>query len=436
MNSSRISTRCCIAGGGPAGMMLGYLLARSGVEVTVLEKHRDFLRDFRGDTIHPSTLTVMEDLGILEDFLRLPHQRVDRLGADVYGHSVTIADFTYLKAARPYLVLLPQWDFLNFIADQARRYPHFHLMMATKASRVIERDGRIVGLQAESSGSAYAGDGQLEIECDLVVAADGRHTTVRESAGLATEDLGAPMDVLWFRLSRDPTRENAVTGGYIRPGLFLVAINRETYWQCGYVIGKGSAEKLRAAGLESLKAKIVECAPFLQPSLAELRDWEDLKLLSVQVSRMPRWYREGLVCIGDAAHAMSPVGGVGINLAIQDAVAAANLLAEPLRERRLVTADLAALQKRRDWPTWVTQRMQIAVQNEVLAPVLAGSQATQAHHSAGAADQDQAAGAGRLPLPIPLRLLRRLPTLSRFPARLVGLGVRPERVRSREAPQS
>ena len=414
--SATLTTQCCIAGGGPAGMMLGLLMARAGVDVVVLEKHADFLRDFRGDTIHPSTLTVMDDLGLLDEFLKLPHQRVDRLNANVYGQSVTIADFTHLKVARPYLVLMPQWDFLDFIARQARAYPCFHLHMSTRATAVIERDGAIVGLRAAADGSAF------DVNGDLLVAADGRDSTIRKSAGLASEDLGAPMDVLWFRLPRDAQRDAGQTGGYVRRGLFLVTLNRGTYWQCAYVIPKGSLEGLKARGLDALKSAIGEVVPVLRQSLAELRVWDDLKLLTVQVSRMRRWYREGLVCIGDAAHAMSPIGGVGINLAIQDAVAAANLLAQALREQRLSTEDLSAFQRRRAWPARVTQWMQIAVQNEVLVPVLA---AGQPQGNAGVAPPS---------LPLALRILRRLPMLSRIPARLVGVGVRPERVRSRPEP--
>jgi len=395
-------------------MVLGYLLARAGVDVIVLEKHADFLRDFRGDTIHPSTLTVMDDLGLIDEFLRLPHQRAARLTANVYGESVTIADFGRIEAARPYVVLMPQWDFLDFMARQGRLYPHFRLHMNARATGVVEQDGVVRGVQAVIGGRPTT------VTCDLAVAADGRHTTLRGSAGLDNVDIGAPMDVLWFRLSRDPSVTGAQTGGYVRPGLFLVAIDRGSYWQCGYVIPKGDLERLRAEGLDAFKRNIVGCAPFLQGALAELTDWQDLKLLTVQVSRMPRWYRDGLLCIGDAAHVMSPVGGVGINLAIQDAVAAANLLADPLRERRLQTRDLAAVQRRRDWPTRVTQRIQIAVQNEVLVPVLTG--------------RPQAGNGPSPPLPMALQLLRRLPMLSRIPARMIGIGVRPERVHSRAAP--
>jgi 2-polyprenyl-6-methoxyphenol hydroxylase-like FAD-dependent oxidoreductase len=400
-----LHTQCCIAGGGPAGLMLGYLLARAGVQVVVLEKHGDFLRDFRGDTIHPSTLTVLHDLGLLDDFLALPHQEVRELVGDVYGHSVTIADFTHLDAPRPFMVLVPQWDFLAFIAERAQRLPNFTLRMAAQATGVIEEAAAVVGVKAASANGAF------EVRGDLVVAADGRHTTLRGSAGLRSDDLGAPIDVLWFSVARDPARDRSQTGGYIRPGAMLVTLNRDRFWQCAFVIPKDRLPELQAEGIAAFRERVRQVAPFLEAALASLTSWDDLKLLSVQVSRMPRWYRDGLLCIGDAAHAMSPVGGVGINLAIQDAVAAANLLAAPLRDQRLATSDLAAVQRRRDWPARVTQRAQIAIHNELLAPVLAGT-------------------AAPTELPLPLRLLQRLPMLRRLPARLVGIGVRPERVHS------
>lgn len=397
------ATQCCIAGGGPAGLMLGYLLARAGVAVTVLEKHDDFLRDFRGDTIHPSTLTVLDDLGLLEAFLRLPHQEIQELTGEVYGEVVTIADFRHVPAVRPFLVLVPQWDFLDFLADQARALPGFSLRMGAKVLGVVEEGGKVAGVRVRER------EGESTVRADLVVAADGRHTTVRGSAGLASTDLGAPIDVLWFHLPRtgeDPAR----TGGIITPGAMLVTLNRDSYWQCAFVIPKGSLAQLQERGLDDFRRRIAATASFLADVVDRLASWDDIKLLSVQISRMPRWWREGLLCIGDAAHAMSPVGGVGINLAIQDAVAAANLLAQPLGEGRLQASDLAAVQKRREWPARVTQRAQVAVQDAVLSPVLARSEAPAT-------------------VPLPVKLLQRLPLLRRLPARMVGVGVRPERVR-------
>ena len=396
-------TQCCIAGGGPAGLMLGYLLARAGVRTTVLEKHDDFLRDFRGDTIHPSTLTVLDDLGLLEDFLRLPHQEIAELTGEVYGQVVTLADFRHLPAPRPFLVLVPQWDFLDFIAQRARQLSGFELRMGAKATAVIEEGGRIAGVQVQDREGSFA------IRADLVVAADGRHTTLRDSAGLACEDLGAPIDVLWFHLPRNAGHPSR-TGGVIQPGAMLVTLNRDSYWQCAFVIPKGSLARLQDEGIAAFRRRVAATAPFLADAVDRLAGWDDIKLLSVQINRMPRWFREGLLCIGDAAHAMSPVGGVGINLAIQDAVAAANQLARPLREGRVRIEDLEAVQRRREWPTRVTQRLQVAVQDEVLSPVLARSDAP-----------------ARPPMAI--RLLQRLPLLRRLPARVIGIGVRPERVR-------
>jgi 2-polyprenyl-6-methoxyphenol hydroxylase-like FAD-dependent oxidoreductase len=398
-----LTTQCCIAGGGPAGLVLGYLLARAGVRVAVFEKHDDFLRDFRGDTIHPSTLAVLDDLGLLEAFLKLPHQEIAELTGEVYGEMVTIADFRHVPAPRPFLVLVPQWDFLAFIAANARQLPGFSLHMGAKATGVIEEGGRVVGMRVEQGGRSFA------VRSALTVAADGRHTTLRGSAGLASTDTGAPIDVLWFRLPRDAQRHPARTGGVIRPGALLVMLNRDSYWQCAFVIPKGSLEGLRAQGIEAFRARVAATAPYLAPEVGTLASWDDVKLLSVQISHMPCWHREGFLCIGDAAHAMSPVGGVGINLAIQDAVAAANLLAEPLRVGDLGDEHLRAVQRRREWPARVTQRAQVAIQNEVLSPVLARSEAPQ--HP-----------------PVVVKLLQRLPLLRRLPARLVGIGVRPERV--------
>jgi 2-polyprenyl-6-methoxyphenol hydroxylase-like FAD-dependent oxidoreductase len=399
-----VATRCCIAGGGPAGIMLGYLLARAGVAVEMLEKHDDFLRDFRGDTIHPSTLTVLDDLGLLEDFLRLPHQEIAELTGEVYGQAVTIADFRHVPAARPFLVLVPQWDFLAFLAERGRALPGFSLRMGAQAQGVIEEDGRVVGVTVQDRGGSYA------IRADLVVAADGRHTTLCPGAGLASVDTGAPIDVLWFRLPRDARRDPARTGGTIVPGAMLVTLNRDSYWQCAYVIPKGALQALQAQGLEAFRQRVAAIAPFLADDVARLASWDAVKLLNVQINHLPQWWRDGFLAIGDAAHAMSPVGGVGINLAIQDAVAAANLLARPLREGTLRTRDLQAVQKRRAWPARITQKAQVAIQEEVLSPLLARSEAP-AHP------------------PLAVTLLQRLPLLRRLPARLVGIGVRPERVK-------
>jgi 2-polyprenyl-6-methoxyphenol hydroxylase-like FAD-dependent oxidoreductase len=314
-------TRCCIAGGGPAGMMLGFLLARMGVDVVVLEKHADFLRDFRGDTIHPSTLEVMYELGIVEDFLRRPHQEVRQLKGQIGNETIAVADFTHLPTHCKFLGLMPQWDFLDFIVEQARRYPSFHLKMQAEVTGLLEEGGRVVGVRARTP------EGTLEVRADLTIGADGRHSVVRERAGLSVLNLGAPMDVLWMRVSRQPT-DPGQTFGRFDTGRILVFLNREDFWQVAYVIPKGKADEMRQQGLPAFRQELVRLAPFLESRVEELRDWDDIKLLTVAVDRLRRWFRPGLLCIGDAAHAMSPIGGVGINLAIQDAVATANILGE------------------------------------------------------------------------------------------------------------
>jgi len=402
MDIREVSVRCCIAGGGPAGMMLGFLLARAGIAVQVLEKHADFLRDFRGDTIHPSTLEVMHELGVLEDFLQRPHQEVRSLGAQIGDISLQVADFTHLPTRCRFLALMPQWDFLNFIEEQAKRYPGFRLEMETEATALIEDGGRVTGVLAETP------QGSLAVRADLVVGADGRPSTVREKAGLERVDLGAPMDVLWMRLSRRPS-DPEQTLGRVGAGRFLVMLNRGDYWQCAFVIPKGGFDQIRQRGLADFRAEIARLAPYLGDRVGELAGWPDIKLLTVAVDRLRVWHRPGLLCIGDAAHAMSPVGGVGINLAIQDAVAAANILAPRLLKGGVTEDDLQRVQRRREFPTRATQQLQVFIQNRVIGQVLQSS-------------------AEPSP-PLLLRLLEWWPRLQRIPARLVGLGFRPEHVR-------
>ncbi|WP_082609966.1 FAD-dependent oxidoreductase [Bosea sp. Root381] len=405
---SQERTTCCIAGGGPAGMMLGFLLSRAGVDTIVLEKHADFLRDFRGDTIHPSTMQLMQELGLLDDFLKLPHTKEDDIVARFGGDDVTIADFSHLPVAAPYIAFMPQWDFLDFLADRGREQPRFQLLMQAKATGLLRENGRVVGLEAETA------EGEVTIRADLVVAADGRSSDIRKAAGFEVETLGAPMDVLWFRISRRESDMNQ-TFGQIARGRFAVMLNRGDYWQCAYVIPKGALETLRAAGLDAFRRGLATLLPLLADRVGELRDWDDIKLLSVAVDRLTQWWKPGLLCIGDAAHAMSPIGGVGVNLAIQDAVAAANLLAAPLREKRLTDADLAAVQRRRTFPTRATQAMQVAIQNRVINPLLTGS--------------------GEVRPPLAVKLLGRFPLLRRIPARLIGMGFRPEHIGAALAPR-
>ncbi|SON56328.1 Pentachlorophenol 4-monooxygenase [Hartmannibacter diazotrophicus] len=394
-------TGCVIAGGGPAGLMAGYLLARQGVDVTVLEKHGDFLRDFRGDTIHPSTLELMQELGVLDRFLKLPHQKVRQISVFFGEEEVPIGDFSHLPVTCPYIAMMPQWDFLDFIAGEAGKLPTFTLLMNAKASDLILQGERVAGVRVETR------DEDLEIRADLVVAADGRHSTLRDAAGFVPDELGAPMDVLWMRLPRresDPDEAfGRVSGRHM-----LVMINRGDYWQCAWLIDKGGFEAVREQGIGALRAAIAETAPFVADRTGALRDFGDVSLLTVAVNRLKTWHRQGFLCIGDAAHAMSPVGGVGVNLAIQDAVATANLLAKPLKEGYVGNGDLAAVQGRRLFPTVVTQKLQVFLQNRMLGRVLSS-------------------GAPVHP-PAVMRLLQEFATLRRLPARIVGMGIRPEHI--------
>jgi 2-polyprenyl-6-methoxyphenol hydroxylase-like FAD-dependent oxidoreductase len=406
MAAEQLSTRCCVVGGGPCGLMLGFLFARAGVDVVVLEKHVDFLRDFRGDTVHPSTLDVMAELGLLDDFLKLPHQKALNIGAVFMGQQYAFADFSYLPTRCKFIALMPQWDFLNFLADRGKSYPSFHLRMRAEAVDLIEDGGRIAGVRANTP------DGTLEIRADLTVGCDGRHSTVRERAGFTLDDLGAPMDVLWFRLPKKPSDPDETMGRF-DAGRIVVMLDRGDYWQCAFVIRKGAIEETKRAGLPAFRQSIVRLAPAFADRVDELKDWDQIKLLTVAVNRLRRWHRPGLLCVGDAAHAMSPIGGVGVNLAVQDAVAAANLLWQPLKTRTLREDDLERVQRRREFPTRVTQRLQVTVQNNVIDRVLGAGQS--------------------LATPWLLRLFAHVPPLRAIPAWLVGRGVRPEHVHTPEA---
>ncbi|HEY5378816.1 MAG TPA: FAD-dependent oxidoreductase [Pseudolabrys sp.] len=400
-----IKTTCCIAGGGPAGMMLGFLLARAGVPVTVLEKHPDFLRDFRGDTVHPSTLEMMNELGLLDEFLKLPHSQVKEIAMQIGKDRVVIGHFDTLPVHCKFIALMPQWDFLNFLAAHGKKYPPFDLRMRAEATELIEEGGRVVGLRAKTP------DGELAIRADLVVGCDGRHSMVRERGGFTVDDLGAPMDVMWFRLSHKPS-DGDETFGHIEAGRMMVMLNRTDYWQCAFVIPKGSADEIERMGLDAFKQTVGEMSPFVRDRLDEIDTWDKVKLLTVAVDRLRQWSRPGLLCIGDAAHAMSPIGGVGINLAVQDAVAAANILAEPLRRGTVTLETLKAVQKRREFPTRFTQRLQIFLQNRIIGPALASQ-----------GNQPKA--------PWFFKLLQ-WPLLRRIPGRVMALGVRPEHIRTPE----
>jgi 2-polyprenyl-6-methoxyphenol hydroxylase-like FAD-dependent oxidoreductase len=403
--NATVVTTCAIAGGGPAGMMLGFLLARAGVEVVVLEKHADFFRDFRGDTIHPSTLELMVELGLLEDFLKLPHQKLDRLTMQFGDEHLRMIDLTHLPTHCKYIALMPQWDFLNFLAARGKKYKTFDLRMQAEATGLIEERGRVTGLRATTP------DGELAIWADLVVGADGRHSTVRDKAGLKSDDYGAPMDVLWFRL---PHRggDQTETFGHIEAGSMMIMLDRGDYWQCAYVIPKGGIDRIKAEGLEAFRKRVVFMSPFLADRIDELKSFDDIKLLSVTVDRLRQWWRPGVICIGDAAHAMSPIGGVGVNIAVQDAVAAANRLAAPLKAGTASDDDLRAIQERRTFPVRFTQAIQLTMQNRIVRRALAGTE--------------------RPKPPLLFRLVAMIPMLQRIPGRLLAVGVRPEHVQTPE----
>ena len=395
--------QCCIVGGGPAGMMLGFLLARAGVRVAVLEKHADFLRDFRGDTVHPSTLELIYELGLLDEFLTLPHRKVERFSLEIGSRRIQVVDLRHLPTRCKYIALMPQWDFLDFLAKQGSRYETFELHMQAEATDVIEEGGRIVGVRARTP------QGELSVRADLVVGCDGRHSTLRVKAGLESDDFGAPMDALWFRVSRKQS-DPEETFGRIDAGAMLVMLDRGEYWQCAYLIPKGQFERVKSSGIETFRSRVSALSPFLTERMTQLATFDDVKLLTVTVDLLRQWWRPGLLLIGDAAHAMSPIGGVGINIAVQDAVAAANRLAVPLRTGRVRPADLQAVQHRRVWPARMTQRVQLIMQNRLIGPALQGVR--------------------RPKPPFVFELLNAVPLLRRIPARLLALGFRPEHVRT------
>jgi 2-polyprenyl-6-methoxyphenol hydroxylase-like FAD-dependent oxidoreductase len=401
-----LSAQCCITGGGPAGMMLGYLLARAGVKTVVTEKHADFLRDFRGDTVHPSTMQIMKELGLLDEFLKLPHSTIHSFEADIGHQRFKIADFTHVPITCRFIALMPQWDFLKFLSEKSRRFPSLSILMSTEVESLIEANGRVMGVHATGPS------GPLEINADLVVGCDGRSSTVRKAAGLGVHDLGSPIDVLWFRLSKQPGDPERVLG-HLGVNKMVVTIDRTDYWQCAFVIAKGRIDQVHRAGIEAFRTDVAAGAPFLANRVAELESFDAVKLLSVSIDRLTTWSKPGLLCIGDAAHAMSPIGGVGINLAIQDAVATANLLARKLKDGTCRDEDLDAVRQRRLWPVKVIQWAQVAVHNAVLKPTVMSTRTS-------------------VSAPWPVKLLDRYTWLRRWPAQVIGVGVRPEHVQSPE----
>jgi 2-polyprenyl-6-methoxyphenol hydroxylase-like FAD-dependent oxidoreductase len=402
-----IKTRCCIVGGGPAGMMLGYLLGRAGVDVLVLEKHADFFRDFRGDTVHPSTLQIMRELGLIDGFLKLPHQQLQKMEGRFGDTTIRLADLSRLKVNYPFIAMMPQWDFLNFLRESGKRFPQLKVMMNAAATDLTWSGDTVTGVTADTP------EGPVEIQADLTIGCDGRHSIVRQCAKLAVEEIGAPMDVLWFRAGRRPDeKENLVAR--LESGKMMVTFDRGDYWQCAYVIAKGQYDAVKARGLDAFRAEVISMAPVLKSGMADVKTWDDVKLLTVAINRLKRWARPGLLCIGDAAHAMSPVGGVGVNLAVQDAVATANLLAAKLMKGCPSEDELDAVRRRREFPMRATQAMQVAVQNNLISRALKP---------------------GDRPFKAPLfaRIINAVPALQSITARFAALGVRPEHVHSPEA---
>jgi 2-polyprenyl-6-methoxyphenol hydroxylase-like FAD-dependent oxidoreductase len=403
-----MKVRCCIVGGGPASMMLGSLLGRAGVDVVVLEKHADFFRDFRGDTVHPSTLQVMDELGLIDGFLKLPHQQLQKLDGMLGGASVRIADLSRLNVKYNFIAFMPQWDFLNFLRENGKRFASLKVMMSAEAIDLIHNGDQIAGVRAKTP------EGMIDIQADLTIACDGRHSVVRERAGLAIEEIGAPMDVLWFRAGKRANEDERVFAR-VEPGKMMVTFDRGDYWQCAYVIAKGQYDAVKARGLPALLDDVARMAPVLKPGISDVKSWDDVKLLTVAINRLKRWSRPGLLCIGDAAHAMSPVGGVGVNLAVQDAVATANLLASRLAGGCTTEDELDAVRRRREFPVRMTQRMQVIAQNNIVSVALSS-------------------GDRPLKIPLVMRLITAVPWLQGITARLVGLGVRPEHVHSPISP--
>jgi 2-polyprenyl-6-methoxyphenol hydroxylase-like FAD-dependent oxidoreductase len=397
-----IETQVCIVGGGPAGMVAGLLFARAGVKTLVLEKHADFLRDFRGDTVHPSTLDLFDELGLLDALLARPHDKVTDVEAVLGGKPYRIADFTHLPGRGTFIAMMPQWEFLDFVAGEARRYPAFELRMQCEGVALVEEAGRVAGVRTANGET---------IAARLVIAADGRGSKLRAAAGLPLRDLGAPIDVLWFRVPKPRSGMNQ-TQGYIAGGEMIVAIDRGDYFQCARVIEKGSAATILARGIAAFRAEVEAVVPPLAGLMGQLAGLDEVRLLGVSLDRLTRWSRPGLLAIGDAAHAMSPVGGVGINLAVQDAVAAANLLAGPMARGEAVDPLLPRVQARRAFPVMVIQAMQRTIHHTVLRAALAGT-VTKA--------------------PWLVRLIGAIPLLQRIPARVLGLGVRREHIRSPDA---